>query len=269
MIVLQADERGEIVEDLARDISKGIEHICHCEFPSDYIAERQLLCHNTSLVFQGRIISTKNSESTDLLADLQKWLSTEPTLTAKGEDLHLVKNDTKPTDKATEPAKKEDTSANGFPVTIVAPVGGTVFLVIILGVAIVTVMVWYRQRSARLKPLEYIDDCTVFIHHRKVSSIAVGKTSNSMADKPAGETDHYSYIGTRDFSQNDHSREIEKQDKEVEYEIPVVEDENAYEDPDELMESTVEGPGICNPTYNTVPGDGDEGDEEIYSEIKD
>ena len=147
MIFLQADQREKIVEDLARDISRGIEHICNCEFPIDYIAERQLLCRNTSLVFSGRIISTNNSESTDLLADLEKWLSTDPTLTAKGEDLHLVKNDTKPTDKATEPAKKEDTSANGFPVTIiVAPVGGVVFLVILLGVAIVTVMVWYRQR---------------------------------------------------------------------------------------------------------------------------
>ena len=102
-----------------------------------------------------------------------------------------------------------------------------------------------------------------------MSSIAVGKTSNSMADKPAGETDHYSYIGTRDLSQNNHSTETEKQQIELDYEIPVVEDENVYEDPDELMESTVEGPGICNPTYNIVPGEGDEGDEEIYSEIKD
>ena len=143
---MQGDQREKIVEDLARDISKGIEHMCHCKFPSDYITETKLLCRNTSLVFQGRIISTNNRESTDLLADLQKWLSTEPTLTAKGEDLHLVKNYTKPTNKATEPAKQEDTSANRFPVTIVAPVGGAVFLVIILGVAFVTVMVWYRQR---------------------------------------------------------------------------------------------------------------------------
>ena len=102
-----------------------------------------------------------------------------------------------------------------------------------------------------------------------MSSIAVGKTTNSIADKPAGETDHYSYIiGTCDFSQNDNSSETEKQQREVEYEMPVVEDENVYEDPDELMESTVEGPGICNPTYNTVPGNGDEGDKDIYSEIK-
>ena len=107
---------------------------------------------------------------------------------------------------------------------------------------------------------------TVFIHHRKVSSIAIGKSSNSMADKPAEETDYYSVIGTRDFSRNSHSSETEKQQKEVEYEIPVVEDENVYEDPDELMKSSIAGP---NPTYNVVPGEGDEGDEEIYSDIKD
>ena len=51
---------------------------------------------------------------------------------------------------------------------------------------------------------------------------------------------------------------------EVEYEIPVVGDENIYEDPDMLMVYTV------NPTYNIVPVAGDvEGSvEQIYSEIK-
>ena len=56
--------------------------------------------------------------------------------------------------------------------------------------------------------------------------------------------------------------------------MPVVEDENVYEDPDELMETTVEGPGICNPMYHVAapePGDGEGAteEEEIYSEIKD
>ena len=95
-----------------------------------------------------------------------------------------------------------------------------------------------------------------------------------MSRTPSGKYDRYSnytYITaageTDDGPQKDHSSEDEKKGKEVEYEIPAVGDENVYEDPDVLMASTMEGPGICNPTYNTVPVAGD-ADEVIYSEIK-
>jgi hypothetical protein len=92
-----------------------------------------------------------------------------------------------------------------------------------------------------------------------------------------GECDRYSYITpgeNHDCPLKEHSSEVEKPGKEVEYELAVVEDENVYEDPDELMETTVEGPGICNPMYHVVApepcdGEGATEEEEIYSEIKD
>ena len=144
--MLQEEEPRKIVEDLARDISRGIELICHCGFPSDYIADGKLTCNNQRLVYQGRIISTNDRDSIDYLGDLQKWISTEPTLVVKGEQLHLVKNDSKFTERAptTEPAQ---TSANSFQVmTAVAPVGVVVVLVLTLSVSIVTIIVYRRRR---------------------------------------------------------------------------------------------------------------------------
>ena len=142
---MQAKGLDEIVEDLARDISAGIELVCRCEFPSDYIADRQLKCNNQSLVFQGRIVSTNTSESTDLLADLTKWISTEPTVTAKGEELHVMKNSNEPTEKA-EPKNKEHELPNSFPMWTAAPVGGVVFIVVILAVATGIVVACRRQK---------------------------------------------------------------------------------------------------------------------------
>ena len=137
---MQAKGLDEIVEDLARDISAGIELVCRCEFPSDYIADRQLKCNNQSLVFQGRIVSTNISESTDLLADLTKWISTEPTVTAKGEELHVMKN----SNEKAEPENKEDALPNSFPMWTAAPV--VVFIVVILAVATGTVVACRRQK---------------------------------------------------------------------------------------------------------------------------
>ena len=115
----------------------------------------------------------------------------------------------------------------------------------------------------------------MFLHRTKSSVVTDARLS--IAAKANGECDRYSYITpgeNHDWRSKEHSSEVEKPGKEVEYELPVVEDENVYEDPDELMETTVEGPGICNPMYHVAapePGDGEGAteEEEIYSEIKD
>ena len=108
-----------------------------------------------------------------------------------------------------------------------------------------------------------------FVPYRNKSSVAVTSTTGNHT--LSGQYDcysNYTYITpvgqTHDGPQKDYSIDDEKQGMEVEYEIPVVGDENIYEDPDMLMVYTV------NPTYNIVPVAGDvEGSvEQIYSEIK-
>ena len=56
-----------------------------------YIADRQLTCRNhNQILFRGRIISTSNRNRTDLLENLEIWLSQEPTVTTSGGELKVV-----------------------------------------------------------------------------------------------------------------------------------------------------------------------------------
>ena len=155
-LVLQAERQDEIVDDLARDISRGLELTCRCTFPSDYITDERLMCLNDTLTFSGRIISTTERSSLDLFADFEQWLSTEPTIIAKGESLSVVVSDTTgmPSETAstkTAPTvvadKQEGGSESSFPMGIVGGAGGGVFLFIVLTVALIigATMVCKRQ----------------------------------------------------------------------------------------------------------------------------
>ena len=145
-LVLQAEGQDEIVDDLARDISRGLELTCHCTFPRDYITDEQLMCLNDTLTFSGRIISTTERSSLDLLADFEQWLSTEPTIIAKGESLSVVASDTAgmPPETAstkTVPTvvadKQEEASESSFPMGIVGGAVGGVFILIVFTVALI------------------------------------------------------------------------------------------------------------------------------------
>ena len=83
------------MEDLKRDISRGIEQFCRCKFSTDYITNENLTCHGETLAFEGRVISTDDRDSSNLVSDMQKWLSSGPTVIARGEQLKVVNIDTK------------------------------------------------------------------------------------------------------------------------------------------------------------------------------
>ena len=122
---MQAEEPNKIIQDLAREIARGIELFCQCAFPSNYIVEAQLMCHSQNLVFQGRVVSSNDRESTDLVADIEKWIASDPTIIAKGEKLKTVKNDTTSTEKtpSIEPAKQVETSGEVSLIRSVGPRG--------------------------------------------------------------------------------------------------------------------------------------------------
>ena len=141
---LQAEDPGEILADLAREISRGIEFSCGCTFPSDYIADGRLTCHNETLMYQGRIISTDDRDSADLLRYFEEWLSKEPRIIAKGEELKLVVSDTV---KPTPNVEQEGSSSGGIPIPILGgSVGGVSVLLIVVGAVIGAVLVRRRIR---------------------------------------------------------------------------------------------------------------------------
>ncbi|CAI7993603.1 hypothetical protein GBAR_LOCUS1283 [Geodia barretti] len=127
---------AEIVEDLSRAFSSGIELTCNCTFTSDYIADGQLTCRNDILIFQGRIISTTDRNSTDLLTNFETWLSTDPTIMARGEELKLFKNE-----RFTESENRNQ--------SIVGATAG-VAAVLILLVALVIVLILWRINRRKL-----------------------------------------------------------------------------------------------------------------------
>ena len=83
--------------DMVQVITAGIDQLCHCQFTSDYIGDGRLLCDQEAChraVFQGRIISTNNRNNTELLQDLEKWVSSNPTVVVQGEQLQVLSSET-------------------------------------------------------------------------------------------------------------------------------------------------------------------------------
>ena len=88
---------SEKMDDLIHEIAKGIEQFCRCGFPSEYIVEERLTCNKTDLhrvLLQGRIISTNDRDSSDLVGDLEKWVSSGPTVMIQGKELRVVSSET-------------------------------------------------------------------------------------------------------------------------------------------------------------------------------
>ena len=138
----QKIEPAEIVEDLARDISRGIELTCSCRFPSNYIIDRELKCDKENLIFSGRIISTNERNSTNLLADFKKWLLSNPTIIVKGETLNIVNRSNN--NKSNELSMQEKFSEDYL---IMVVIGGIVAVLILLLVVIIgTAVVWHKHR---------------------------------------------------------------------------------------------------------------------------
>ena len=102
------------------------------------------------VMFSGRLISTTDRNSSDLVLDLEKWVSSEPTALVQGEELQVVSSNTpssdKPQDSSQKPPssakKQEGSSLSGTIAGTVAVVAVVVLVVII----VISVVVCYRLR---------------------------------------------------------------------------------------------------------------------------
>ena len=121
------------MEDLSRAFSSGIELTCNCTFTSDYIADGQLTCRNDILIFQGRIISTTDRNSIDLLTNFETWLSTDPTIMARGKELKLFKNE-----RFTESENRNQ--------SIVGATAGVAAVLILLVALVIVLILWRINR---------------------------------------------------------------------------------------------------------------------------
>ena len=148
--MVQEIDQQLIMEDLKRDISRGIEQYCRCKFPPDYIADERIYCQKDNLVFEGRIISTEESDSEDLLLDMEKWLSSDPAIIARGELLKVVKNNTFVATPAT-PTIVDTTPQSSFPV---GPVIGCVAVLGLITLTVAVVIGAFLCHKQRYKKIE-------------------------------------------------------------------------------------------------------------------
>ena len=89
---MSADERKK----LELDISDALSERCSCSFPQRYITNGHFVCSSSpsanTVVFQGRLISTQDVDSVELLLYLKEWLLTEPTIVLDGISLQAAEN---------------------------------------------------------------------------------------------------------------------------------------------------------------------------------
>lgn len=149
--MLQVHNPSKISEDFVRDISRGIEYTCHCEFLSSFIADPQLTCSDRNVVlFESRLISTHARDSLLLKEDFEKWVLGETTVIVKGEGLKIVKTSHNNPTPSPMPGKQETASSQHVPVsTFGGALGGIGSVIVIIGVLITTIVLYRKKRYDR------------------------------------------------------------------------------------------------------------------------
>ena len=136
---------AEKVEDLVQEISKSIEQYCRCDIPTNYIAYGKFTCGEDKpelVIFQGQLISTNDRDSSDLLVNLEEWVSSGPTVVIQGKELRVVSSETPPDPSSDK--QQEDSNLAG---TVTGIVVAMVVSLVLVGFALFGV--FYCKRSVR------------------------------------------------------------------------------------------------------------------------
>lgn len=77
--------------DIISNLVLQLTHACNCDFPMEYVADPILKCEvDGYAIFQARVISTAENNSTDFLKLLQAWASEEPSMVVNLVEIKLV-----------------------------------------------------------------------------------------------------------------------------------------------------------------------------------
>ena len=158
---IQHDDSLEKLSDVTEQIVLQLTDSCECALTAEYIADERLVCDPNEpeeVIFQGRIISTSERNSTDFLPMLGSWVLNEPTIVVQGVQLKVESRcavelanlgDTEcvqpPTNSVVAsnfPVPEEGTS---FPVLGVAGAVGGVLVLVVLAVIIVGAIVCVKK----------------------------------------------------------------------------------------------------------------------------
>ena len=154
---IQHDDSLEKLSDVTEQIVLQLTDSCECALTVEYIADGRLVCDPNEpekVIFQGRIISTPERNSTDFLPMLKSWKVNEPTIVVQGVQLKVESRcpvelatlgDTQcvqpPTDSVVASNFPVPEKRSNFPIPEVAGgVGGALVLVVLVVVIVAAII---------------------------------------------------------------------------------------------------------------------------------
>ena len=157
----QHDNSLEKLSDVTEQIVLQLTDSCECALTAEYIGDGRLVCDPNEpekVIFQGRIISTPERNSTGFLPMLRSWVLNEPTIVVQGVQLKVESRcsvelanlgDTEcvhlPTESVVASNFPVPEERSSFPVLGVAGAVGGVLALVILAVIIVGAIVCVKK----------------------------------------------------------------------------------------------------------------------------
>ena len=157
---IQHDDSLEKLLDVTEQIVLQLTDSCECALTVEYIADGRLVCDPNepeNVIFQGRIISTPERNSTDFLPMLGSWVLNEPTIVVQGVQLKVESR------CSVELANLGDTECVQPPtdsvIGVAGAVGGVLVLVVLTVITVAAIICVKKLRRGKgeeytMKPKE-------------------------------------------------------------------------------------------------------------------
>ena len=158
---MQYDDSLEKLSDVTEQIVLQLTDSCECALTVEYIADGRFVCDPNKpekVIFQGRIISTSERNSTDFLPMLRLWKVNEPTIVVQGVKLTVesrcsvelanlgdIRCGHLPTESVVASNFPVPEERSGFPVLGVAGAVGGVLVLVVLAVIIVGAIICVKK----------------------------------------------------------------------------------------------------------------------------
>lgn len=158
---MQHDDSLEKLSDVTDQIVLQLTDFCECALTVEYIADERFVCDPNKpekVIFQGRIISTSERNSTDFLPMLRLWKVNEPTIVVQGmqltvesrcsvelADLGDIRCGHLPTESVMVSNFPVPEEKSNFPVVVVAGAVGGVLVLVVLAVIVVGVIICVKK----------------------------------------------------------------------------------------------------------------------------
>ena len=158
---MQHDDSLEKLSDVTGQIVLQLTDSCECTLTVEYIADGRFVCDPNKpekVIFQGRIISTSERNSTDFLPMLKLWKVNEPTIVVQGVQLTVesrcsvelanlgdIRCGHLPTESVVASNFPVPEERSGFPVLGVAGAVGSVLVLVVLAVIIVGAIICVKK----------------------------------------------------------------------------------------------------------------------------